>query len=237
LPPFGKGGIFIPGLLLPCQKGEIGGDLIRKDTTDILKAGLKELGLGYTETQIETFLDYLSELQKWNKAYNLTALKTSRDIIIRHFLDSLLFARALPPETSNLADIGSGAGFPGVPLKIIFPRLSLSLIEPTQKKAIFLRHICNRLRLQQTEIIDKRVEEVNGLQVDVAVTRALFSIKEFISKTRHILNSKGVLVLSKGPGLEKELDELSAELRTSVSIEDHILPFENLTRHLVIVRR
>jgi len=203
------------------------------DAVDLLKAGLEELGLGYSEKQVEAFITYLEELKKWNGAYNLTALKTDRDIIIKHFLDSLLFAKALPPEVLTLADIGSGAGFPGIPIKIMFPDLTVFLIEPTQKKAIFLRHICSKLRLKNVEIIDKRIEEVKGLQVDVAVTRALYSVKEFIQKTKDILNKHGILILSKGPGLEKELEGID---QNGISISDFRLPFENIVRHMVVVR-
>ena len=206
------------------------------DAGDLLKAGIEELGFRYSEKQVDAFITYLAELKKWNKAYNLTGLKTDRDIIIKHFLDSLLFAKALPPEALTLADIGSGAGFPGIPMKIMFPGLSVFLIEPTQKKAIFLRHISSRLQLQNVEIIDKRVEDVKGLKVDVAVTRALCSIREFIDKAKDILNKNGILVLSKGPGLEKELAELPGGLPGSISRQDIVLPFEKVTRHIVTVR-
>jgi len=203
------------------------------DAVDLLKAGLEELGLGYSEKQVEAFITYLEELKKWNGAYNLTALKTDRDIIIKHFLDSLLFAKALPPEVLTLADIGTGAGFPGIPIKIMFPDLTVFLIEPTQKKAIFLRHICSKLRLKNVEIIDKRIEEVKVLTVDVAVTRALYSVKEFIEKTKDIINKNGILILSKGPGLEKELEGIDQQ---GISVSDYELPFENIIRHMVVVR-
>jgi len=215
------------------KKREIAIKGMMTDAGDLLRAGLEELGLGYSEKQVEAFITYLSELKKWNKAYNLTALKRDRDIIIKHFLDSLLFSKALPPEASTLADIGSGAGFPGIPIKIMCPNLSVSLIEPTQKKAIFLRHICGRLQLRNIEIIDKRIEEVKGLQVDVAVTRALYSVREFIEKTIGILNINGILILSKGPGLDKELEGID---QNGISIADFKLPFENIIRHMVVVR-
>ena len=204
-----------------------------KDAGDLLKAGIEEIGFRYSEKQADAFITYLEELKKWSKAYNLTALKTDRDIIIKHFLDSLLFAKALPPEALTLADIGSGAGFPGIPIKIMCPDLSVFLIEPTQKKAIFLEHICSRLQLRNVEIMDKRIEEVNGLQVDVAVTRALFSIREFIEKTKGILSENGILILSKGPGIEKELGGID---QNNISITDFKLPFENIVRHMVVVR-
>jgi 16S rRNA (guanine527-N7)-methyltransferase len=205
------------------------------DAGELLRAGIEEIGFGYSEKQIDAFITYLEELKKWNRAYNLTGLKTDRDIIIKHFLDSLLFAQAFPPETLTLADIGSGAGFPGIPIKIMFPDLSVFLIEPTQKKAIFLRHICSRLQLKNMEIIDKRIEEVKGLKVDVAVTRALFSISEFIEKTKDILNEKGILILSKGPGLDKELAGLPGQGLARISSKDLNLPFGDVIRHIVIV--
>jgi len=206
-----------------------------KDAGELLRAGIEEIGFRYSEKQVDAFITYLEELKKWNKAYNLTALKTDRDIIIKHFLDSILFAKAFPPEVLTLADVGSGAGFPGIPIKIICPDLSVFLIEPTQKKAIFLRHICRKLQLKNIEIIDKRIEEVKGLQVDVAVTRALYSVKEFIEKTKDIINRNGILILSKGPGLEKELAELQGQGLARISRKDLLLPFENVIRHLVIV--
>jgi 16S rRNA (guanine527-N7)-methyltransferase len=205
------------------------------DSGDLLRAGIEEIGFRYSENQIDAFLTYLEELKKWNRAYNLTGLKTDRDIIIKHFLDSLLFAHALPPEALTLADIGSGAGFPGIPIKIMFPHLSVFLVEPTQKKAIFLRHICSRLQLQNIEIIDKRVEDVKELKVEVAVTRALYSIGEFIEKTKDILNKNGILILSKGPGLDKELAELPGQGLARISRKELLLPFGNVIRHIVIV--
>jgi len=204
-----------------------------KDASQLLRDGIEEIGFRYSENQIDAFITYLDELKKWNKAYNLTGLKTDRDIVIKHFLDSLLFAKVLPPEALTLADIGSGAGFPGIPIKIMCPDLPVFLIEPTQKKAVFLQHICSKLQLKNIEIIDKRIEEVKGLTVDVAVTRALFSVREFIEKTKDILNKNGILILSKGPGLEKELEVID---QNNISISDFKLPFENIIRHMVVLR-
>ena len=203
----------------------------------LLMEGMKKIGIDFHKEQVSTFITYLEELKKWNRAYNLTGLKSDREIIIKHFLDSLLFVKALPPETSTLADIGSGAGFPGIPMKIMLPRLTVFLVEPTQKKAIFLRHICAQLGLQNVEIVDKRIEEIQGLTVDVAVTRALYSIQEFINKAKGILKKNGILILSKGPGVEKELAELSVDVLAGISRKELILPFEHVPRHIVSIQR
>jgi 16S rRNA (guanine527-N7)-methyltransferase len=199
----------------------------------LIRDGVRALGLQLTEKQINAFFTYLEELKKWNKAYNLTGLKTDRDIIIKHFLDSLLFAKVITDDAEKVADVGSGAGFPGIPIKIIKPELELFLIEPRQKKTVFLRHLSGRLGLKSINVIDRRIEDVKNLKVDVAVTRALFSVRDFIVKTRDLLNKEGLLILSKGPKIDRELRELD---RKKVTVKDFNLPFINATRHIVIVK-
>jgi 16S rRNA (guanine527-N7)-methyltransferase len=205
-----------------------------KETDDLLKKGLDELGIPWTGPQIDAFRIFLFELKKWNRIHNLTGLTTDRDIIVKHFLDSLLFLKALPDSAAAVADIGSGAGFPGIPIKIIATRLKMVLLEPAGKKAVFLRHICSRLGMGDVEIVEKRLEEVRGLRVDAAVTRALYSIREFIEKTEGIVGSGGVLILSKGPKLTEELRGI--EMR-DIAVLDFDLPFAKTLRHLIVVRR
>ncbi len=200
---------------------------------DLLRKGLRELGISFTEHQTEAFLFYLEELKRWNKAYNLTGLTTDREIIIKHFLDSLLFLKALPEHVRSLADIGSGAGFPGIPLKIMYPDPVVYLVEPSKKKAAFLRHVCKQLRLPDVEIIDRRIEEVTDLKVDAAVTRALFSIDDFLKKTQGIVKKKGVLILSKGPKLAEELQGVPSDRISTLDVK---LPLLNIIRHLVVIQ-
>ena len=203
------------------------------DEFDLLKKGLDLLELPHTGQQIEAFRAYLFELKKWSGAYNLTGLKTDRDIIIKHFLDSLLFLKVFPSHVVSAADIGSGAGFPGIPVKIMCPMLKIFLVEPVRKKTIFLRHICSRLVLDGIEIVDKRIEEGERLKVDVAMTRALYSVGDFIEKMKGHINKGGVLILSKGPKLKEELKGL--EMR-DITVSDYKLPFDETVRHLVAVR-
>jgi 16S rRNA (guanine527-N7)-methyltransferase len=205
-----------------------------KEAANLLMKGLDLLRIPYSGAQIEAFSIYLAELKKWNRAYNLTALKTDADIVIKHFLDSLLFLKVLPPSVKIIADVGSGAGFPGLPIKIIRPDIELVLIEPVQKKALFLEHMQRVLKMSGTRIMNIRIEDVSDLLVDAAVTRALFSVGEFIDKAERLLRGKGVLILSKGPKLEDELRGLET---SSIKREDIVLPFEQITRHLVIVQK
>lgn len=200
---------------------------------ELLKRGFEELGIIADEPQIRTFIVYLEELRKWNEVHNLTGLKEKRQIIIKHFLDSLLFLKVLPDDVMTVADIGTGAGFPGIPMNIIRPQLKLFLIEPSQKKAIFLRHITHKLGLNKVTVVEQRIEEINNLKVDAVVTRALFSIGDLIEKARAVLKESGVVILSKGPKLEEEIKKTTSQ---NISIVDLKLPFENVMRHLVIAR-
>jgi 16S rRNA (guanine527-N7)-methyltransferase len=204
-----------------------------KEPAELLRQGIAALGMHHTEKEISAFLTYLEELKKWNRAYNLTGLKKDEEIIIKHFLDSLLFYKVFPEGIKKAVDIGSGAGFPGIPIKIVNPGLKLFLVEPARKKTIFLRHICGKLGLTDTAVIDARIEDIEGLKVDAAMTRALFSVEAFLQKTRGILKDKGVLILNKGPKVKEELKGLDL---TNISVTDLQLPFQKVTRHLVVVR-
>ncbi|NJD56026.1 MAG: 16S rRNA (guanine(527)-N(7))-methyltransferase RsmG [Nitrospirae bacterium] len=199
----------------------------------LFERGLEQLGMPVTEAQSRAFSLYLAELKKWNRAYNLTALRTDSDIIIKHFLDSLLFLKVLPGSVRTVADIGSGAGFPGIPMKIMRPDLDMLLVEPSQKKTLFLEHILRTLRMEGIKVAHTRVEELEGVQVDAAVTRALFSIQEFIGKAEGILGGDGVLILSKGPKVSDEVKQVRGR---QINRYDFVLPFQNSSRHLVVIR-
>lgn len=199
----------------------------------ILIKGLKELSLSVKPEQVRSFITYLEELKKWNKAYNLTSLRKDDEIIMKHFLDSLLYLKALPEGIIEVMDVGSGAGFPGIPLKLIRPEIRLYLVEPSRKKAGFLMHIIKTLRLKDVDVIEKRIEEVSGMKVDVALTRALFDIKDFYKKARHLLKEGGRLILSKGPKVEEEIRKIKERL--SFETLKLRLPLTDMYRHIVII--
>lgn len=206
------------------------------DKESIIKEGLKELSLNYTSEQVRSFVAYLTELKKWNKAYNLTSLKTDEDIIIKHFLDSLLYLKAMPEGAISVMDVGSGAGFPGIPIKIIRPEIAMYLVESTRKKAAFLKHIISILRLSNIEVVQKRVEDLEAMDVDVAVTRALFDIRDFCGKASPVLERGGLLILSKGPKVNEEIKAIVKE-----DVDHKILPLKlpltAIKRFIVIIRQ
>ena len=205
---------------------------MRDDAASLLERGLAELDLTLSGGQFDAFLTYLAELKKWNRAYNLTALRSDRDIVVRHFLDSLLFVKVLPSHTGSLADIGSGAGLPGIPISIVRPDLKVLLVEPTEKKIAFLDHLRRRLCLSHTEVMRARVQEIRDRRFDALVTRALFSIREFIACGSRLLNPGGLLVLSKGPKLAEEVEGLEG---LQIFVTQLRLPVEHVIRRLVTV--
>jgi 16S rRNA (guanine527-N7)-methyltransferase len=181
---------------------------------------------------------YLSELKRWNKAYNLTGIKKDEDIVIKHFLDSLLYLKAMPTGELRVADVGSGAGFPGIPIKIIRPEIHMYLIEPTGKKCLFLRNIIRHLDLKKTEVIEKRIAEVKADKefaspVDIAVTRALFDIKEFIKQASHIVKKGGIIILNKGPKAKEEIKMLRNVTYDLLEVK---LPYSDAKRYIVSIQ-
>jgi len=210
-------------------------------TIDLLNNGLKELRLPCSKEQACAFMTYLSELKKWNRAYNLTALKTDDDIIVKHFLDSLLYLKALPPGTLKLADVGTGAGFPGIPLKIVRSELKIALIESSGKKTAFLRHITRLLNLGGTNVIEKRLEQLGKeyeKSFDVIVCRATFSTIDFFRMACPYLKDSGRLILNKGPKFSEELKELEQAKYKKLPAVDVMtvdLPFANVQRNLIVL--
>lgn len=208
---------------------------------DLLKQGLTELDISCSEKQVRAFLTYLSELKKWNRAYNLTGLKTDDDIIIKHFLDSLLYIKALPSSPFHMADIGTGAGFPGMPVKITMPEIALTLIESSRKKAAFLRNIVRTLGLKRVAVLEERIEHLGsefGQSFDTIVSRATFSIREFLAVACPYVRPGGTLVLNKGPKVRDELTELEkhpAMMRCVKELIHCTLPVRKTGRTLVVL--
>ncbi|MCI0468563.1 MAG: 16S rRNA (guanine(527)-N(7))-methyltransferase RsmG [Nitrospirae bacterium] len=191
-----------------------------------------QLDIELSDLMIDSFIIYLQTLKKWNRAYNLTALNSDRDIIIKHFVDSLLYLTAIPDSVKYICDIGSGAGFPGIPIAMARPELHVALIEPSRKKASFLRHIKRTLLLKNIEVLESRVEDVKERLFDIVVTRALFSVKELIQRASHVLRHGGFFILSKGQRYESEIKEMG-NLKQEVITAS--LPCSSIKRHLIIV--
>jgi len=191
------------------------------------------MGVPLEETGLRLFERYRAELQRWGRVHNLAGNLSDYGILVHHFLDSIAFLRAIPRGPGlELADLGSGAGFPGVPIALARPELRVSLIEPRAKRAAFLSHIVRTLGLGHLEVLRARAEDLEGLRsFDVVVSRAVASLGELQTMARGILRRGGRLIAGKGPRASAEV----GELRGSYEIERIELPFENVDRSLIIL--
>ena len=179
----------------------------------------------------------LAELKKWNRAYNLTGIKKETDMVIKHLLDSILYLQAVPEDCRTVADIGSGAGFPGIPMQIMRPDMRVYLIEPSGKKAAFLRHVSRQLGLKDIRVIEKRIESTQigediPALVDVAVTRALFDTGTFVKKASRIVRKGGRCIVNKGPKGQAEIDLLGNMHFEVLTLP---IPLTKIKRHIIVV--
>ncbi len=174
------------------------------------------LDMPFRSEYVPAFSSYLEMLKKWSRAYSLTSIKNDREIVVKHFIDSLSYLKAIPDSAVTMADIGTGAGFPGVPVKIVRPGLKVYLIEPSRKKTSFLRNLIKELALHDIFVLRCRVEEYPcdkgdvPERFDVVTTRALYKIDEFVVKASPLCASNGTMVISKGPSVKQEINTVEA---------------------------
>ena len=204
----------------------------------LLQQGGQRLGLHLKKKQVNQLLTYLNELKRWNRRVNLTALTTNQDIIERHFLDSLMGVKTIRPyQDLKLMDIGTGAGFPGIPIKLYYPEILLTLVEPVHKKAAFLHHLCGVLRLKGVSVLAERVEglhrspEHRGVY-QVIVTRAFAKPKPAIKSAVPFLAPAGRLVLYMSRSGE---ERWHLEQGWKSETLDYRLPFSDVKRSIVVM--
>ena len=165
-----------------------------------LDRGLAQLGLSLPTSAPEVLLKYLALLSKWNRTYNLTAIRDPLAMVAHHLLDSLAVLPYLPlGDHARVADAGSGAGLPGIPIAIARPGWHVALAESSQKKAAFLRQAAIELALANVEVHEGRVERWQPRPLfDVVISRAFAALGDFITACRHLVQPAGVLAAMKG---------------------------------------
>ena len=170
---------------------------------ELLTTGARELGIGLSLDRVNSIFIFLAELKKWNRKINLTAIRDDRDAVIKHVLDSLSYTRGFHAAPGlTLLDMGSGAGFPGVPIKLAQPDIAITLVESVKKKASFLRHVIRTLQLTGIEVVDKRTGELPAAYhaaYDIVTARAFAGMPEALVTGAPFLKTGGRMVLSRGP--------------------------------------
>jgi len=174
---------------------------------DILIDESSIFGIELDSDQVSALASYYRELDRWNQKVNLTAVRETREIAIKHFLDSLLFGQALELRTDvSLLDIGSGAGFPGLPLKILVPELRVTLLEPNEKKTSFLRHVIGTLDLKDVSVVSRSLrdfcrERTGQEQFSYVTTRAV-AAEQVLPFCSTLLEKRGRVILCLANALE-----------------------------------
>lgn len=202
----------------------------------VLEEGLAQLDIPFNVDQLLKLHVFLQELERWNKAYGFVKA-AGQQLIIRHVLDSLSAWRKISalPRRAQVVDVGSGAGFPGIPLAVFLADSRFTLLEPSAKKAAFLRNVAILAHLDNVEVEEARLEDVER-RFDLVVFRAFTPLHREIDALRRILNHNGVIIAYKGKRARilEEIDEAGISLE-QVLIEAVEIPFLSEERHLVIL--
>ena len=186
------------------------------DVLAALKLGAIQLGLTLSDVQFDQLQGYLALIQKWNKVYNLTAVRDPQEMLTHHVLDSLTAVAPLLRHTGGAAarvlDVGSGGGLPGIVLAICRPELDISCVDTVGKKAAFIQQVAASLKLSNLRGVHARVESLSG-PFDVICCRAFAALPDFVNWSRGALAPKGVWMAMKGKHPQEEIDALPQDVQ------------------------
>lgn len=218
---------------------------ISPDPMDLLQEGAAALGLDLAPATVEQFRFYLTQLKLWNTRVNLTGLKSERDMVIKHFLDSLAVLPFLG-SAQSLADLGSGPGFPGLALKLVRPELQLTLVEAREKRAAFLEYLISCLKLPGVQVVQTHLTPALarewGPRFEAVVSRATFILLRFLELAAPILRPGGLALALKGPhlaGLELEAATTVGQILglSPLKLQKYLLPVTRESRLAVTAYR
>jgi len=208
---------------------------------------LGSIGISLSDEQWDRFEEYYRLLVDWNERMNLTAIVDREQVYVKHFFDSATLAVCVPPDSvTTLADIGTGAGFPGVPLKILFPHLRLTLIDSLQKRIVFLRHLVDRLALSGVDCFHGRAEELARKsefrdRFDLVTARAVARLNVLNELCLPFVRQGGTFAAMKGANAEAELAEAERSFRelhaSLIRVHRFQLPREAGERGIILIKK
>ena len=196
-----------------------------------LRTGLKALQLDQSPHLFEGLTRYLALLQRWNRVYNLTAIRDPEEMVTLHLLDSLTLLPHL--SSGRLLDVGSGGGLPGIPIALARPDIDVVMVDASAKKARFMNQACYELGLENARAIHGRVESLDEAPFEQIVSRAFSSLNQFFAFTRPLLSKEGRWLAMKGAVPQSEIDELDERVRID-TVRPLSVPGLEAERHLII---
>ena len=206
---------------------------------EIFLKELKKMNITLTTEQLNQFEKYYEILVIENEKYNLTAIIRKEDVYLKHFYDSLTLTKIIDLNNQSLCDIGTGAGFPGIVLKIVYPTLKVTLLDATEKKCKFLQKVINSLNLKNIKVINERAEifsKVNREKYDIVTSRAVAPLKHLLEYSVPLVKINGYYIAMKGE-ITKEIENIDIYYKKLDIIKEKILtfqlPFEKSTRTLI----
>lgn len=222
---------------------------MREKFTELLRVQAGELGVQLEERQIEQFYQYFALLTEWNKVMNLTAITEMEDVVTKHFVDSLSLVRIFPQiaqESCSVIDVGTGAGFPGIPLKIAFPSIKITLLDSLNKRIRFLQEVTAKLELQGVQAMHGRAEDYGRMkeyreQFDCCVSRAVANLSTLSEYCVPFVKVHGCFIPYKSGKVEEELKQAGNALKILgchvEKTEEFLLPATDASRVLVMIRK
>ena len=213
----------------------------------LLKDCCEQMGVSLSEAQLEQFMTYLSLLLEWNEKMNLTAITEHRDVVLKHFADCLsLIPHVAWKEGMQVIDVGTGAGFPGIPVKIAKPEVEMTLLDSLQKRIGFLQEVGTQLKLDGVEYVHSRAEDGGQNpdyreQFDLCVSRAVANLAVLSEYCLPFIKVGGQLAALKGPDAEAEVEQAAGALKKLggrlVEIKDVTIPYTDLSHKLVFIEK
>jgi 16S rRNA (guanine527-N7)-methyltransferase len=205
---------------------------------NLLVKGSSELGITLDSRKIQKFLSYHELIKKWNSKINLTSVTDDSEIIVKHFLDSLTVSELIT-DGPNILDIGTGAGFPGVPIAIVRESLNITVLDSRGKRIFFINEVLRELDLSNVKTVPGRAEDSNNgvprINFDYVLTRAVGDIKEVINLSLPYLNEKGKIILMRGKEGKIEWERFKNNNLKLLHLREIIVPESNFMRVLLVL--
>lgn len=214
---------------------------------DILYEGLEKLNISHSTETTDKLLLFRDIMLEWNEKINLTSITEERDIFIKHFLDSATcLSTGYIKAGMSVIDVGTGAGFPGIPIKILMNEIKITLLDSLNKRINYLKEVVEKLKLSDTELVHGRAEEAGSSKLyrenyDIVLSRAVASMNVLCEYCLPFAKVGGVFLCQKGPDVKDELEEAGRAIKELggelIDIKQYELPYSDITHNIVIIRK